>query len=64
MKTCQVCLHSQPDAAETCSECGEASWLVLPPQIPVPRTATRDTDPPAAVADAGDERARRVGKGR
>jgi hypothetical protein len=42
-KTCQVCLHPQPESAETCSECGESSW---PPAV------ARSAPPPPAAAHA------------
>lgn len=63
MKTCLVCMQPQPEAAETCSECGEGSWS--PSITPVaPPPATRDTKPSAAPDESDESRARRVGKSR
>lgn len=70
MKTCQVCLQPQPDVAETCSECGEASFgetvsPVQPVARSVPPVSAAAVD--AAFKDDGprDESAgRRTGKGR
>jgi len=69
MKTCLCCLQPQPDSAETCSECGEASWGDTHPQAPSasptkpsPARGPAQESPPAPPLDLDALESKKPGK--